>query len=247
MISVVMGVHRFDQYVEKSIKSILSQTFQEIEFIIVANGEQADSVCNQIEYLIASDMRVRVLKTNIGQLAHALNVGIDNAKFDFIARMDADDIAHPNRLELQYDYLIKNNLDLVGANLRLIDEKDEEIGIRNYPIQKSINRLLPFKNCFAHNTVLFKKKVFFEARGYNAGFNSEDYDLWLRMKRLSVRWDNIQTPLLDYRIHTNSSQRRLLGYAESSGYALREFMLKKSLTNFFAVFVHVFKSIFRAR
>lgn len=247
MISVVMGVHRFDEYVEKAILSILTQSFAQIEFIIVVNGDQAESVYSEIEKITSEDKRVRILKTQIGQLAHALNVGIDAAKYEYIARMDADDISHPSRLEVQISYLKDNNLDLVGTNLSLIDEKGRFLGERTYPVQNKINRLLPLKNCFAHNTVLFSKKIFLKARGYNAGFNSEDYDLWLRMKRLNARWDNIQTPLLDYRIHSNSSQRRLLGYAESSGYALREFLLKKSLTNFFAVFVHVFKSIFRAR
>ena len=106
---------------------------------------------------------------------------------------------------------------------------------------------MSFKNCFAHNTVLIKKSAVLKARGYNAGFNSEDYDLWLRLRRLGVKWDNMNETLVDYRIHEGTSQRRLLGYAESTALAVREFILNKTVTNFLALMYHFIKSLFRPR
>ncbi|MDG9729831.1 glycosyltransferase [Ignatzschineria sp. RMDPL8A] len=244
MISVIMGIHRIDEYVDNAINSILNQTFANFEFIIVANGSDAFNVAKYIQSHF-NDPRIKVLTSSIGQLAHALNIGLDASQYNYIARMDADDIAHPERLKKQLKYLLENSLDLVGSNLNLINETNEKIGDRKYPVQHKINRLLPFKNTFAHNTTLYKKKTVINARGYNSGFNTEDYDLWLRLKRKGIKWDNIQEPLLDYRIHTNASQRRLLGYAECAGYAMREFLLKKSFTNFIAIFIQCFKALIR--
>ena len=91
-----------------------------------------------------------------------------------------------------------------------------------------------------------KKDLIIKARGYNSGLNSEDYDLWLRLKSLNISWDNMNEILLDYRIHNKASQRALIGYAESAGYAMREFILRKSLTNFIAIFYHLLKSFIRS-
>ena len=91
-----------------------------------------------------------------------------------------------------------------------------------------------------------KKSFLLKVRGYNAGYNSEDYDLWLRMRRAGVSWDNMDEILLDYRIHESASQGRLLGYAEVSGYILREFLLAKTLSNFIGVFINIGKALFKA-
>lgn len=247
MISVVMGVSRFDSYVPKAIDSIFNQTFTNFEFIIITNGKFCNEIENDILKLYPDEKRLKIIKSQIPQLAHALNIGIDNSSFDYIARMDADDIAWPDRLEKQFFYLQKNDLDLVGCNLRLIDENDKLLGVKKYPCGININKLLRYKNCFAHNTVIFRKEFVIKARGYNSGFNSEDYDLWLRLKRMGVKWDNMNETLLDYRIHSGASQRRLLGYAESAGLAMREFILEKNIQNFLAIIFQVFKSVVRSR
>lgn len=246
MISVVMGIHRFDEYVEDSIVSILNQTYKEFEMIVVANGLAADEIASTIECLFPNESRLKIITSQIGQLGHALNVGIDASSSEYIARMDSDDISHPERLQKQLDYLLKNNLDMVGSDINLINEKGEFIGAQTYPKGLDINKKLIYKNCFAHNTVLMKRSFFLKVRGYNAGYNSEDYDLWLRMKRAGVNWDNMDEKLLDYRIHSSASQGRLLGYAEVSGYVLREFLLAKTFSNLVGVFINIGKALFKA-
>lgn len=245
MISVIMGVNRYDEYLPKAITSILEQSFSSFEFIIVANGVSCEEIESRILNVYPNEKRLKIIKTQIGQLAHALNLGIDKASYDYIARMDSDDVAWPSRLERQFLRLENSDLDMVGCDLRLIDELGNHLGIRIYPKGKDINRYLSFKNCFAHNTILIKKSVVLMARGYNSGFNSEDYDLWLRLRRLGAKWDNMSETLVDYRIHAGASQRRLLGYAESTALALREFILNKTFNNLVAVGYHFFKSIFR--
>ncbi|CAG2151500.1 glycosyltransferase [Ralstonia mannitolilytica] len=247
MISVIMGVCAVDDYLKLALDSITKQTYQDFELIVIANGPRRDLVKLAVEQHCGGLGKVRVYTTPIGQLSHALNIGIGYARGEYIARMDSDDVSHPERLERQLRFLEERKLDLVGSDINLIDESGTHIGVRIYPKGDAIDRKLPFSNPFAHNTVLAKKSVFIEARGYNSGFNSEDYDLWLRVKRLGVRWDNIPEVLLDYRIHSGASQRRLLGYAECTALAVREFILDKSVINLFAIGFHFFKSLVRAR
>lgn len=247
MISVLMGLHRFDKYVFPAIDSILAQDGVELELIVVSNGKDASNIAEKIRIRYLDESRIRLFQTPIAQLAHALNVALSHARYEYVARMDADDISHSNRLRDQLDYLIANDLDLVGSAVRLIDADGNEVGSRNPPRKNKINKLLPYKSCFVHPTVLFKKKVLLEVGGYNAGFNSEDYDLWLRLLRKNTVWDNMSSPLLDYRIHGEASQRRLLGYAEVSGLMLREFIFTKKYNFFFAMCVSVLKSFFRSR
>lgn len=246
MISVIMGVHVVDDYLLNAINSILHQSFSEIELLVVANGKD----CHIIEQYINSnikDDRLVILKSKIPQLAYSLNLAIDNAKYKYIARMDSDDISYPDRLRRQLNYLLENNLDMVGSNVRLIDESGNSIGSRIAPKGRAINKKIPFGSTFIHPSCMYKKDLIIKARGYNSGFNSEDYDLWLRLKRLNISWDNMNEILLDYRIHTKASQRALIGYAESAGYAMREFILRKSLTNFIAIFYHLLKSFIRSK
>lgn len=247
MISVVMGVSRFDGFVSLAIDSVLSQTFSDFELIIVANGASCDEIEIRLNELYAEERRVRVIKSKIPQLANALNIGLDAARYDYVARMDADDICWPVRLEKQFAYMQANNLDLVGCDLRLIDPHGAILGFRHYPKGADIDNLLRYKNCFAHNTIIYRKELILRAGGYNAGFNSEDYDLWLRLKRFGVKWANMDEVMLDYRIHSGASQRKLLGYAEATGLAAREFVLDKSIKNLLAVFYHFFKSIIRSK
>jgi len=219
LISVVMASNRVDEYLCLAVNSMLKQSYKYIELIFVANGNNAKSVSEFLSKNI-QDPRLKVIETPIGQLSFSLNLGISHACGDYIARMDADDISLPNRLEKQLEYMELHNLDMVATDLKLINASGETIGTRIYPkgIDK-INKQLPYRNTY----------------------------LWLRLKRYGVKWDNMSECLLEYRIHDESTQRRRLGYAESAGYSLREFILKFSFYNFFAVIFHVIKSYSRAK
>ncbi|WP_333988074.1 glycosyltransferase [Providencia huaxiensis] len=246
-ISIIMACNSMDNYFLSAINSMLNQTYKNIELILVVNGSLAADIEN---YILANidDERLHVIVSPIAQLSSSLNLALIHSKGDLIARMDCDDISLPERLEEQVKYLYDKKLDLVGCDLTLIDEQGNVIGERKYPKGAKIKSSLPFKNPFAHNTILVKKKTLIEARGYNSGFNSEDYDLWFRLARSSnVAWDNMDVKLVEYRIHSAASQRKLLGYAESSALAMREFILQKSCINFIAVLYHVMKSFFRVK
>nr|WP_243454174.1 glycosyltransferase [Oceanisphaera pacifica] len=241
-----MGVNKVDSYLLTSINSILQQTLKNFEFIIIVNGVNSDAVALYINEHV-SDSRIVILKSDIAQLAYALNLGIDHAKYKYIARMDADDISEPDRLEKQLKFLIDNELDLVGTDSTLIDKNGKVLGKRITEKGNNINNKISYKNCFVHPSTMYKKETILKLRGYNSGFNSEDYDLWLRMKRSDIRWGNMNACLFRYRVHEDASQGRILGYAEVAGYSVREFILHKNISNLLAAGLSVIKSFFRGR
>lgn len=245
MISVIMAVNRFDDYVEYSIQSILNQTLTNFEFIIVANGIEYVTISEKLNLLYKNDERVKIYSSPIGQLAFALNLAISKSTYGILARMDSDDIAYPDRLEKQYNYLIHNGLDLVGTAINIIDEKGLSVTIRKFPVNKKINKMIAFKNCFAHPSIMFRKELILKFRGYSGGFNSEDYDLWLRMAPTKPKWDNMNEPLLNYRVHSNSTQKSRLAYAECAAYSLRQFLMNKTLSNFLSLILHFLKALIK--
>ena len=247
MISVLMATNSFNDYLRLALQSIIAQTFTDFEILLVANGPESNEIENFVRSAFPEERRIRIIKSIIPQLSYALNLGIDHAQYDYIARMDADDIAHPERLERQLAYLLEHDLDVVGTAVNIINSSGKLIGFRSVPAKNSINKSLPFKNAFVHPSTMIRKAALIKVRGYNAGFNSEDYDLWLRLKRLDAKWDNMPVALLDYRVHQAATQGRLLGYAETSGAMLREFLLSKTLTNALSVFISILKALFKAR
>lgn len=227
-----------------AIDSILKQTIDRLELIFIANGADAALIANFVREHF-DNSRIVVIETPIAQLSHAMNLALASAKAAHVARMDADDISAPERLKLQLTFLIESGLDMVGCDLTLINFQGERIGEQIYPKGSAIDRCLPFSNPFAHNTIVAKKSVLIDARGYNAGYNTEDYDLWLRLRRANVKWDNMKAQLVSYRVHPDSSQRRLLGYAEAAGLVVREFLLTKKMHYFLGAVFHFVKTFVR--
>lgn len=248
IISVLLATNKIDEYLWLAIDSILEQNNIDFELIIIVNGLECEQVFTDISVRLASTTstkRIILLKTPVPQLAYALNLGLSSANADIIARMDADDIALPTRLASQYSYMNKNALDLVGTDVFIIDEQGQCKGKKEYPRGDMIDKLLPFRNCFCHPSVMYKKKMLYAVRGYNSGFNSEDYDLWLRAMRLGVKWDNMSEPLLQYRVHLSSAQGTRLAYAECLALSVREFFLKKSFSRFLAMCCHAVKFLYK--
>jgi len=250
LISVLMGVHALDEYYSKAIRSISEQTYPNLELIIIANGVDSTNIASQLRREFDAILRIPliIVETPIAQLSNALNLGLNIAKGTFIARMDADDISEPSRIAEQYHFLCSNELEMVGTQLSRIDERDSIIGEQLYPTSTiMINLLLPFRNTFAHNSVLFEKALLIKHRGYIGGFNTEDYDLWLRMRRVGVRWRNMKQKLVRYRIHTNTSQRSRLSYAEVCGLIFRELMLTGNILYLLALPTHFIRLIVKSR
>ena len=136
-------------------------------------------------------------------ISNALNSGIAVSCSEFIARLDADDIILPNRIEKQYSFLVENpQFVLVGTQMTLFKSVGKEsIRITTYPVHNSaIKSVLRMKNCIGHPTVMFRKSIFYSAGQYRSYFNgAEDFDLWIRMSNLG-KFKNLNENLTLYRI-----------------------------------------------
>lgn len=206
-ISVILPVYNSDKYLARAIDSILQQTFADFECIVIDDGSTDNSAT-----IIHSYTDNRIIKApNEGNrgLIYSLNKGIAAARGGYIARMDADDICMPERLMLQKKYLDENpGISVVASAVIFINEEDKETG--TWPLDAStitphdIKKRMPAENCIAHPTVMYRAAAI-KSFGYKPyQKNIEDYDLWLRMLNRRYAIAKISTPLLLYRVHSQS-------------------------------------------
>lgn len=205
LISVIIPCYNAEKFVEKAVRSIMEQTYTNLEIICI-NDCSIDKTGEILQKLAKEDNRIVYVKNEINlKLSKTLNKGIALAKGEYIARMDADDIALHQRLELQMDFLLKNtDVDLVGANVQYIDERDKEIDIVSN-LKREHNEIvkkLPWKSEFYHPTILAKKSLFLDLDNYIIIEYGEDYDLWVRAWFKNKKMMNLDDVLLYYRIHS---------------------------------------------
>lgn len=204
-VSVVMAVYNTkEEYLRSAIDSILAQTYKDFEFIIINDG----STNNAEEVILSySDERIKYYKQENKGLPKSLNFGIETAQGEYIARMDSDDIALPNRLEKEINFLKENPEYSVVGSLAKIIPRNEVVKLIEKP------KLLDFfyKCWIIHPTVMFRKEDFIK---YNLKYNekflvAQDYELWSRAVKV-LKFYNIQDILLYYRIEGqgNATKRR---------------------------------------
>jgi hypothetical protein len=202
LVSVVMSVYNGARFLRPAIESILNQTFRNLEFIVVDDGSTDETRDIVSSYVDIDERVVLVRQDNRGQAA-ALNRGCAMARADYIARMDADDVAVSSRIERQIAFLQEHrDIGLLGGAVQEIDAHDNPQKIMVYPTtDQEIKQCEMEFCCFAHPAVMFRKQTFADSGGYRRAFiHADDYDLWLR---LSERYHvaNLQEIVLYYRTH----------------------------------------------
>jgi len=219
LVSVLLPTYNSGKYLKEAIDSIINQTYTHFELLILDDGS-TDNTADIIERYSDNRIIYHNEQTNRG-IVYQLNKGIDLAKGSFIARMDADDRALPNRFERQLAFL--NNIDnqaieILGTNAVSIGNKNLLIEFKNYK-PSQISFLLNFCCPILHPTVMFRSRVFKTGIKYPSGFlYAEDFALW----RILDNGRNIailDEVLLEYRIHkdqTNKNNERFAIQRESS-------------------------------
>lgn len=206
-ISVIMSTYNESlEFLSKSIQSILDQTYTDFEFIIVNDNPLRVDLMQFLEFFSYKDKRIKIInnETNIG-LPLSLNKALSLAQGEYIARMDADDVAMPNRLSNQIDYLKRNSLDLIGSSIIKIDESDKVISRESVPNSKfKILKIMRFFSCVNHPTWFGKRQIFEVLKGYRNIKTCEDYDFLLRALKNNFRVGNLKKETLYYRIRSNS-------------------------------------------
>jgi glycosyltransferase involved in cell wall biosynthesis len=199
-ISVLMTVYNEQRFLAETIKSILNQTFKDFELIIVNDGS-TDNTKKIIQEYMKKDKRIIYLENKINKgfnnWHNILNLGLAKAKAKYIARIDADDLCHPNRLKKQYDYLERNkNLFLIGTSADVIDYRGKKIDemIKKHWPSKIIKYRLSVSNPFIHSSIFFR----------NEGFkypSQNEHAFYLNLSRNGKKLRNIREKLIAYRIN----------------------------------------------
>lgn len=198
-------------YVHQSIDSILNQTYQNFELLIAVDNPLNEPVVHYLQCKRQEDKRISVIinSHNIG-LSACQDKLISKSNADYIAHMDADDIAMPKRLEKELKLLQKKHLDLVGANVVDINENGNPLGTgTDYPSEdKNIKKYLYYGDCLPSSTWLFRKTIFDELRGYVNFPVCEDYDFVLRGALRGFHYGLIREPLVYYRYNPQGASKR---------------------------------------
>lgn len=196
-----MATHNSEKFISECISSILGQTFENFELIVVVDAP-TDSTRDLVEAFKDARVKVIINKENLG-LTKSLNIALRAAKGNYIARIDSDDVAKPERLEAQINYMIKNpKTDVLGTSIEKIDSRGKSLGVFKYPLTHSeiVNSILRF-NPFAHPTVMFRNSG---SLFYDESFlRSQDYELWLRTVK-TLKFENLDNALTMYRVHDKS-------------------------------------------
>lgn len=205
MITVLMcAYNEKKEYIIKTIESVLNQTYSEFEYLIVIDNPNNKELINLIDDYSRKDGRIvyYINEKNIG-LALSLNKGLSLAKFNIIARIDADDIAECDRLEKELNFFLANpTANVVSVNKTIIDENDKIISRggrlpKHYEITKEC---LKYTNIVLHPGAMYCKDYIQNIGGYRNIYAAEDYDLWLRVVTQNGVILFLDEPLMRYRM-----------------------------------------------
>lgn len=227
-ISVILPVYNTEQYIKEAVESILNQTFTDFE-LLVLNDASTDKTLEILEQfndprlkIITNEQNLKVVKT--------LNKGLAIAQGKYIARMDADDIAHPQRFEKQVHFFNKHpNIDFVGTWVQTFGSESNLM--RAATEHEHIKVRLFFLNPIFHPAVMFKRESF-EKYGFKYDekyTNAEDYGMWVKAID-HIKFANIPEVLLKYRVHASNvsvikaSNRAVL---DEIHYDIYKYFLKK--------------------
>ena len=203
LVSVVMSVYNSESSIRTAIESIISQSYKDIEFLITDDGS-TDNSFKIIQEYANIDERIIAFKNkdNIG-LTKSLNSLIRNSKGKFIARQDADDKSHKNRIKIQIDYINKKNLDACTTRAEVIG-KQRVVPNFSYYIPRKL--LIKYKNPYIHGSLVIKKTVLREVDNYDESFYySQDYKLMTDLLRSNKKVGIIKRPLYMLNMENNIS------------------------------------------
>lgn len=208
MISIITPCYNLKDYIKSTYESIVAQTMEEWEWIIVDDS----STDNTVEIILSfHDPRIKLIQWefNTGNLSILRNKGVEMSNGNFLAFLDGDDICEPERFNLQLS-LFEQHPEVMWchSNVRILEEETSKILLRQDPLPdreifaaEEAFALLARKNSVCISSVMMKKKAFIEVGGFDESFNRcEDIDLWLRLCANDFPMGYISTPLLQYRV-----------------------------------------------
>ncbi len=211
LVSVIMPVRDpHPVYFREAVESILTQSCADLELLIV-EGPSERSARDALAGI--RDRRVRFFcSAGRTTVVERRNWGIAEARADFIANLDSDDVAEPNRLQEQLQYLCRHlDTDVLGSQIRIINASGQILGYRSFPLEhaaivRELRRCVPL----SHPSIMVRKKALLAVGGYAFGYPVEDYDLYARLAAAGARFANHPEFLTRYRIHPSQVKQACL-------------------------------------
>lgn len=225
VVSVLLPVFNGEKYVKAAVDSILQQTFTDFELIIIDDGS-TDRTLTLLQAFNDSRIRLVPNSTNRG-IVNALNQALGLARGSYLARMDADDIAWPRRLEKQVVRMEANpQIGVCGSWMHILGEKPSSLW-RSPRFHEEIAAELVFSSPLFHPTVMLRRSVLQQHQlTYSGEYpGAEDFELWNRLAKVT-RLENLDEPLLDYRFHPGQSGQRSSAVQLASANRLRRLQLR---------------------
>jgi glycosyltransferase involved in cell wall biosynthesis len=204
-ISVVMTAYNAEKYISFAIQSIVNQSFENFEFLIIDDGS-TDNTTNIIKDFATIDNRIIPIIEGKKGYYNARRELIEKAQGKYIAVIDADDIAFENRLAIQYDFMEKNqDIGFCGADCICIDADGKRHKTQfDFPkLDEEIKLSLLFFNCIIHPNAFIRKSVLVNNKLNYIDCAAEDWQLWTKLASVT-KFHNIKEPLLQYRIHAQN-------------------------------------------
>lgn len=202
-----MPAYNVERFIADAIQSILDQTFRDFELIIV-DDRSLDATPAIIRSFAARDARIRCHfnTEHVGLLPNALNRAAALARGDLIARMDADDVALPHRLQKQVEFLsLHPDIGVVGGGIVIVDEGGKTIGERRYWLEDAaIRKNLFFCSPFCGASIMMHRSLLERVGGFDPAYPvCEDYDLFLRLGKVT-KFANLGEQVYRYRVRPDS-------------------------------------------
>jgi len=237
-VSILMPVRNEELYLQASLNSLYAQTFTDWELVVVDDGS-SDRTPAILLAAAAKDNRVQVIRREGGGLVAALNAGLEACRASLLARMDGDDISHPDRLAKQTEFLNAHpDTGLVASSFRHFPRTSLKQGMVDYESWQNslqghdrIMRDLFVESPFVHPSIMTRRTILEQLGGYRDCGWAEDYDLWLRMATSGVHFARLPDHLFFWRDHPERATRTMDEYSTNAFRSCKLNHLKQGFLN----------------
>ncbi|MEO7080152.1 MAG: glycosyltransferase [Flavobacteriales bacterium] len=236
LVSVLLPFHNAAATIDAAIASIVEQTFKDWELLLIDNTSTDESTAIATRWAATDDRFHLLTEPNIG-IAHALNTGFARANGRYIARMDADDISHPERFAKQVEYMDQHpEIGVLGTRTAFATTVEQSSGMRWFtqwqsailtPQEHYVKRFVDAP--LAHPTVLFRRELVEHYGNYDTGPLPEDHELWLRWMDVGVRFAKLPEELLTWNDHAQRLSRTHANYSVDAFFTTKAKWLAKWL------------------
>jgi glycosyltransferase involved in cell wall biosynthesis len=253
-ISVLLPVMNGAATITETLDSLVAQSYKDFNLILINDGSSDNTIEIVEQYKKILNINIISNKVNLG-ISKSLNSGIKMADCNFIARIDADDIAHPYRFQKQIEYMENNKeIDISGTSMLVfqdVNDNDKKVrkvvNILNHPTEDAAIKTSFLQFCsIAHPSLICKRETFESYGNYNHEYdNAEDYELWTRVSMLGAKFSNIPENLTFYRQHSGQiGQAKLINQLQKDLKIKNKFIesiLSKEIQNSIEFFFSLIK------